>query len=538
MKKEKTTGSETELLWTVLFGDGQSWRTRNDALQELGPVVLYAVAVGGLTLLMPIAVQTLVNTVTFGTLTQPLLVLSLILLVALGMSSTFSALSTWTVEVMERRFFLRWYLDVSSRMSRLAKAHENREELVNRLFEVYAAQKSVRSLLVGGLEAALTIAVGLVVLSLYHPILAAFSVLLTLSLWFALAVLGRRGFALARIESQSKYELVAWLEELGIGHRAVASGPRLVREADRRAKHYLQARSDHFVVAFRQHIALWALQAFSMASLLAAGGWLVMQGQLTLGQLVAAELIVSGLGLSVAKLGLYVDTAYDLVASAAKLSHLREGLGTVAEVEGGTTLPAAPWSLRIAEAGVETEVLPGGILLVNGDERAQSDLLDELLLEAHSPTRRIALHDVDVTDVSHRSTRARICFVGRQDIFSGSVFDNACSAADTAIDRDAVRRALKRVGFDGDLDLTLDRCGVPLTAGDLARIGLARALLSRAALVVIDRTLDEFEAEEAARLLDVLRGMTRVVFTRRRDFASLFDGRLTLTSARADSEAA
>jgi ABC-type bacteriocin/lantibiotic exporter with double-glycine peptidase domain len=525
-------------LWSVVFGDDASWRTRRSGLHELGPVVLYASAVGFLSLLMPIAVQTLVNTVAFGTLLQPLIVLSLIVLIALGMSSVFSALSAWTVEVLERRFFLRWYLDVSSRMSRLARADENREELVNRLFEVYAAQKAIRSMLVGGLESMLTIAVGLTVLSLYHPALLAFAGLLTLALGFTLTVLGRGGFRLAGAESRAKYELVAWLEELGISHRMVASSARLVRMADARAKAYLQARSQHFVVVFRQRIALWTLQALSMASLLAAGGWLVMNGQLTLGQLVAAELIVSGIGISIAKLGVYVETAYDLVAAAGKLAHLRDGLRTVNDVEGGKVLGGRAWSVRLSESNGEHTAVPGSALVVEGDEHRRTELLHEILME--SPARRgaLAFEDVDLRDLSYETTRKRICYVGRQDVFSGTVFDNASAARTSLSDRDEVRRALERAGFTGDLDQPIDRTGAPLTSTELSRLGIARAALSDAALVVFDRTFDPFEPEEAMRLLANVAGPTRVVFTRRRDIAACFDNRLTLLSAAAPQEVA
>jgi len=541
--KTSTTHDENAVhsgtsLWSVVFGDDSSWRTRRSGLHELGPVVLYASAVGFLSLLMPIAVQTLVNTVAFGTLLQPLIVLSLLVLVALGMSSVFSALSAWTVEVLERRFFLRWYLDVSSRMSRLARADENREELVNRLFEVYAAQKAIRSMLVGGLESILTIVVGLTVLSLYHPALLAFAGLLTLALGFTVTVLGRGGFRLAAAESRAKYQLVAWLEELGISHRMVASSARLVRMADARAKEYLQARSNHFAVVFRQRIALWALQALSMASLLAAGGWLVMNGQLTLGQLVAAELIVSGIGLSIAKLGVYVETAYDLVAAAGKLAHLRDGLRTVHKVENGKVLGGRAWSVRVSEPDDVKTVLPGQALVVEGDERRRAELLNEILMESPAGLNALAFDDVDLRDLDHDTTRKRICFVGRQDVFTGTVFDNVSAARSTLADRDEVRGALERAGFRGDIDVPIDRTGAPLTSTELSRIGIARAAVSDAALVVFDRTFDPFEPEEAMRLLASVSGPTRVVFTRRRDIAASFDTRLTLASDSAPQEAA
>ena len=56
--------------------------------------------------------------------------------------------------------------------------------------------------------------------------------------------------------------------------------------------------------------------------LLGLGGWLVIQGQLTLGQLVAAELIVMLIVGSFAKLGKHMESFYDLLTSVDKLGHL------------------------------------------------------------------------------------------------------------------------------------------------------------------------------------------------------------------------
>ena len=53
--------------------------------------------------------------------------------------------------------------------------------------------------------------------------------------------------------------------------------------------------------------------------LMGMGGWLVINRQLTLGQLVAAELIVSLVVASVSKIGKYAESYYDLMSSAEKL---------------------------------------------------------------------------------------------------------------------------------------------------------------------------------------------------------------------------
>ena len=57
--------------------------------------IVYGVAVSVLTLAVPISVQSLVNTVTFGFLIQPLIVLSIVLLSILLFSSVLNALQTY-----------------------------------------------------------------------------------------------------------------------------------------------------------------------------------------------------------------------------------------------------------------------------------------------------------------------------------------------------------------------------------------------------------------------------------------------------------
>jgi hypothetical protein len=50
--------------------------------------------------------------------------------------------------------------------------------LVSRFFDTFTVQKAAASLLLGGIEIALTTIVGLVMLAFYHPLLPAFDVAL------------------------------------------------------------------------------------------------------------------------------------------------------------------------------------------------------------------------------------------------------------------------------------------------------------------------------------------------------------------------
>jgi ABC-type bacteriocin/lantibiotic exporter with double-glycine peptidase domain len=89
------------------------------------------------------------------------------------------------------------------------------------------------------------------------------------------------------------------------------------------AKGYLEKRDRHFRIVFRQVVGALTIEVVASVALLAMGGLLVIERQLSIGQLVAAELIVTAVVASIAKLGGKVETFYDLVAAVDKLTRAR-----------------------------------------------------------------------------------------------------------------------------------------------------------------------------------------------------------------------
>ncbi len=182
----------------VAPGGRSPWRSAADLLsgesKNVIAILVYAVGVGLVSLALPLAVQALVNTVAFGQLVQPLVVLTILLAAGLILGATLRALQAWLVEIVQRRVFIRL---VSALGERVPAAHLETfatgrgPELLNRFFDVFTAQKSLASLLVGGVEASLTALVGLLVLSFYHPALLAFGIVLLTLVVVVFGVLGR-----------------------------------------------------------------------------------------------------------------------------------------------------------------------------------------------------------------------------------------------------------------------------------------------------------------------------------------------------------
>jgi ABC-type bacteriocin/lantibiotic exporter with double-glycine peptidase domain len=497
---------------------------------DLAVVFVYAVGVGLLGLATPIAVQLLVGTVAFNTLTQPLLVLSLMLIAGLAFAAVLRALQAWVVELLQQRIFVRLVTELAHRLPRVRRSaydEEHGTELVNRFFDVFTIQKSATVLLLGGLEVTLTAAVGMLVLAFYHPLLLALDVVLMLGIVVVLFVLGRGATSTALRESRAKYAMASWLEEVATHRLAfgLAGGPRLARtRVDQLAVEYLTSRRAHFRVVFRQFIGALVLQALSSGAVLGLGGLLVIERQLTLGQLVAAELIVTAVVASFAKLGKHLETSYDLLAALDKVSHLTS---LPLETSGPETRkrPGALAPLRVlakdvsfayeggepAVTGVSLAIEPGERVALRGRSGAGRSTMMELLAGLRPPsTGRVELDGVDAQDLHRDALRERVALIRRGEWASGTVLENVTFGR-TDVDPAEAREALAAVGLLEEmaslpegLRTKLRRNGSPLSEGQLIRLSIARAIAGRPALLLIDGALDALDRAKREQVFSAL----------------------------------
>ncbi|WP_206407127.1 hypothetical protein [Methylobacterium organophilum] len=262
--------------------------------------VVYGAAVALLGLAVPVSVQLLINSVANTALPAPLFVLSGLLLGLLLAAAMLSAARIYVLALFERRVFARIVAEITLRALHARNPHfddAGRRDLFNRFFDLMTVQKAVPHLLVGGLAILLQAGIGLVLTSFYHPFFLAFNlvaaaVLLGIGfIWAGPAV--RSGAAL----SHAKHETARWLESVGTSNGFYKHGGRLsaaMARSDAMTAAYLRAHRRHFRHTFAQTIGFLVVYAVASAALLAMGGWLILQGQLSLGQLVAAELVLSG----------------------------------------------------------------------------------------------------------------------------------------------------------------------------------------------------------------------------------------------------
>ena len=481
---------------------------------DIGAVLTFTVVIGLLNLAVPLAVESLVSTVAFGGLLQPVIVLSALLFSSLIIANGMLALQTYLVELIQRRLFVRVVAEVAHRLPRTqVEAFDLHygPELVNRFFEVLTLQKTTASLLLDGTSVLVSAVVSMTVLAFYHPLLLGLDVLLVIVLSFIILVLGRNAVRTSIEESITKYAVAESLEELArypLAFRAPAAMKKTAKRVDALMTEYLQARAKHFQILFRQVVFTLGLQAMTSTVLLGLGGLLVIQDQLTLGQLVAAELIIAYVVGAFAKLCKHMESYYDLMASVDKIGHL---LDLPQENEVGESVAPRPQGIavelkhvtydypghgpRVAFAPKRIE--PGERLMLQAAQAVGKSTLADLLFGLRMPSAgAITYDDHDTRHWALSELRRQVALVRGEEVIAGTVLDNIRWYRDE-IEIERMHQVLQDVDLTTSIErlpqgwnTLLTASGTPLTTSQLRQLMLARALVAAPRLLILDGVLE------------------------------------------------
>ncbi|MEZ0498341.1 ABC transporter transmembrane domain-containing protein [Sphingomonas sp. IW22] len=503
--------------------------------------VVYGIAISLLSLATPISVQLLINSVANTALPAPLFTLAGLLFLLLLMAGVLAAFRVHLLAQFERRLFARIVAEITIRAVHAQNpffADTRRGDLFNRYFDLMTVQKALPSLLIGGFTIVLQGAVGLVVTSFYHPFFLAFNVVLALALFLIWQLWASGAIRSAVAKSHAKHAAAHWLESVGGSNGFYKSGRHLDFAMDRSeavTAGYVAAHRRHFRYTFAQTLALLFVYAVASAALLALGGWLIIQGQLSIGQLVAAELILSGVFYGIAQFGPYLEALYDLAAGLEELSLFWDVPQEAGKAMGEGPADGAIRLSRVEHNGhrFDFEVGSGEQLAVVAAPGVERELA-MLLKRHHTPTRGLVI--VGGRDIGGFDTyrlRAEVMVLDRPSFVEMSIRDYLTLAASG----DAARmvEALETVGLaerlgslaDG-LDTIVSTSGWPLSVGELMALKLAAALLARPKLLVLSPLYDLLPSARLDAVLARLRGATTVLQFTRRPQGMARDGALWL----------
>ena len=283
--------------------------------------------------------------------------------------------------------------------------------------------------------------------------------------------------------------------------------------------------------------ALAALATASPLVILVFGAVQVLQGDLSLGTMLALNALAAGFLTPLSQL---VSTAFQLQLLGSYLDRIDDVLETPREqdrtqvqsagrLKGGIRLegvsfrysPMAPYAVR----EVTLDIAPGRFVALVGPSGAGKSTLASLLVGLYPPTEgRILFDGGDLAELDLRSVRSQVGIVPQHPYLFGASIRANITLSDPSLPLARVVEAAQRAHIHEDIlampmgyDTLMADGGASLSGGQRQRMALARALVHRPAILLLDEAtsaLDTVTEVKVQRELAALRS-TRIVIAHR-----------------------
>lgn len=494
--------------------------------RDIGYIYLYAFFTGIVGLALPLLIQLFIKQVSNGWMTTSLYVLLGVVAVLFLLNGGMQIVQIQLVEYLQRRIFARAALGLSIRIPRIewqSVRDYYPPELINRFFDVINIQKGLTILLTDTSVALFQMFFGIILLAIYHPFFAGFSLIAMVIFVAYFALTFGKGLESSIQESKEKYKVAHWLEELGRSFKTF----KLSGESDFATQRsgelvdsYLDRRSVHYDVLVKQYWAIILFKVFLVVGLLVLGSSLVITQRINFGQFVAAEILIILILSSLEKLLLKIDSFYDLLTSVEKVNSLdelpleefSEGIGEPFEHGEGLAIELKEFGLVDPYCGktpmsdlLEMRIDPGKAVCITGQNNHAKLIFARILLGMNSNFNGdLFINDFTLRELNLDDYRRRIgSNLADENIFHGSLLENiTMQGAD--VRRDCLQYATRMSGLDRLLKQLNDGYQTQLISEGLnvperirMAVILARALYKRPGLLLINTdSLSESPAEQ------------------------------------------
>ncbi|KIG18513.1 Lipid A export ATP-binding/permease protein MsbA [Enhygromyxa salina] len=283
--------------------------------------------------------------------------------------------------------------------------------------------------------------------------------------------------------------------------------------------------------------AMTGLSTASPFVILSLGAVLVMQGELSLGGMLALNALAAGFlaplaslvasGLQFQRLGGYIDRISDVLSTPPEQD--RRETTTAPRLTGKISLRGvsfrydakAPFVVR----DVNLDVEPGECVAIVGRSGSGKSTLASLMLALHRPSEGTIHYDEhELTGLDLRGVRRQLGFVPQHPYVFGQSLRENIAMSHPGVTIDAITQAGRRAAIHDDImgmgmgyDTIVSEGGGSLSGGQRQRVALARALVNEPAILLLDEATSALDTRTERQVMDELAAMScvRVIIAHR-----------------------
>ncbi|WP_312751039.1 peptidase domain-containing ABC transporter [Epilithonimonas hominis] len=483
--------------------------------KDVTNIYFYAILNGLVQLSVPLGIQSIVSFVMGATMATTIYMLIAFVVFGTWLVGYFRLKVMQIIEKIQQKIFVEFSLAFAEKLPKVNLSETRKyylPELVNRFFDTQNLQKGISKILLEIPTALIQILFGILLLSFYHPWFLVFGALVIICVIFIFRFTMESGIKSSIDESDKKYEVVSWLEDIAASIKIFKLNSKTeihVAETDKRVVKYLSERTSHFRVLVIQYKTIVAFKVIITLVMLVIGTYLLVNQQLNIGAFIATEIVVLTIMAAVEKLIISLESYYDVIAALAKLNKVtdlpKEDLGAITlenqnsgfEIEFKEVNFAFNDYQMILE-NVNFKIAENSLNVITGSLGSGKSLLLNMMTGFYEPTSgRILFDKIPLKNVDKISLRNQIgMFLEDMTIIKGTVYENIV-LGQTHISAEQILETSEQIGiedfssqFSNGFFTNISETDTEISFSSKKKIMLLRALVGERRLLILEDPLD------------------------------------------------
>nr|AVH79655.1 cyclic nucleotide-regulated ABC bacteriocin/lantibiotic exporter [Desmonostoc muscorum PCC 7121] len=296
------------------------------------------------------------------------------------------------------------------------------------------------------------------------------------------------------------------------------------------------------VVANRLRTISSIIESLARTGLLWFGAWLVINNELTIGQLVAFNMLLSNVLQPFQRLIVLWNQLQEIVISVERLNDVLDTpLEEDLQIQARQPLTNLQGNIRFEQvtfryrpdsdmnvlANLNFEIKPGQKIAVVGRSGSGKTTISKLILGLYSATDgKVLIDGKDITTLSLATLRQQIGVVDQSNFLFGSTIRKNISLRNPSASLEEIIAAAKQAGADefiqqlpAGYETHIGEGGNTISGGQRQRLAIARALLGNPRLLIFDEATSHLDAESErmiqTNLNQILKNRTAIIIAHR-----------------------